>query len=230
MATNGVKRALLVLVAMMALAAPALVASGANAQYGTGPTVWFDRISVPQGGVLNINSSGWQPGASIKIMIFSDPVDLRASLADSLGNMSTSWTVPADFPLGIEFGAEASFGREFDIRLLGQDFDLASTVTELYVGPRLTIDSGERGGFVPYVAGGITWLDGELEAIQGSVVVSDSDDTVAGYVHGGFYYLFDSNMRVGVDARAVFGSDLSLFGADVDADYGQVAITIGGEF
>ena len=100
MATNGAKRALLVLVAMMALAAPALVASGANAQYGTGPTVWFDRISVPQGGVLNINSSGWQPGASIKIMIFSDPVDLGASLADSLGNISTSWTVPADFPLG----------------------------------------------------------------------------------------------------------------------------------
>jgi len=105
MVRTGRRRALMVVVAaMLAMAAPMVVAATARAdvlaQYSPGVRVWFDRVSVPQGGVLKINSAGWAPGASVQMTVFSDPVDLGVALADSIGSMSHSWNVPTDFPLG----------------------------------------------------------------------------------------------------------------------------------
>lgn len=186
--------------------------------------------TVPEHADPGADDAPWQTGVQALVGGRSldedqwDPVEDHFVLGVELD------TRPQQFPLGLEFGISGSVGREYDLTFLGQDFDLTASVGELYVGPRLTFDAGERGGFVPFAAAGVTYLAGELEAIQGSLAVSDRDSSVAGYAHAGFYYLFASKLRVGVDARSVFGSDLTLFGVEADADYGQIALVVGGEF
>jgi hypothetical protein len=51
--------------------------------------------TVPPGGSITVQSSGWQAGSSESVTLHSDPVTLGALTADASGNVSGNFSVPA---------------------------------------------------------------------------------------------------------------------------------------
>lgn len=130
---------------------------------------------------------------------------------------------PPDLPLGLELGLSTSLG--YDSNAMGSGIDVYAFVGEIYGGPRLTIDLGDDTVHA-YVAGGVTFLLADFEGDAGGTSVGDSDTSFAGYVHGGILFTISSDFNLGVDLRADFGSEITLFGADGDADYFQIALVL----
>jgi hypothetical protein len=62
---------------------------------------------------------------------------------------------------------------------------------------------------------------------QGGFTTSDDDTTFGGYAHLGAFWRVPGGFSVGVDGRIATTSDLELFGVDTDADYSQIALTLG---
>ena len=127
-------------------------------------------------------------------------------------------------PRDTTFGFEAGLASAYDWESSG-GFHLESWTLELYAGTRATF--GDRRSTVhPYLGGGLAWFYTDLESRV--FLLSDSDDSFAGYAHAGIYFNTSPGTNVGVDVRSLFGSDLDLFGADADGDYWQVSLIIGG--
>lgn len=78
----------------------------------------------------------------------------------------------------------------------------------------------------PYIAGGATWLDTSVDLVGGGTADADA---WAAYAHAGVAFNL-SALRLGVDVRGVWGSDLSFPGADSDADYYQAMAFAGLRF
>ncbi|MBK8980421.1 MAG: hypothetical protein IPM29_31350 [Planctomycetes bacterium] len=134
---------------------------------------------------------------------------------------------PGRSPLGIEFGGSVSANSEDDY--LNSGIDLAAAIAEFYVGPRLTANT--EGSVRPYVGGGVTLLTvaAEGRTTLGGVVidVDDDDASAAAYLHAGLQADLTRGLHLGFDVRGVFGSDITLFGASGDADYIQLALSVG---
>ena len=133
------------------------------------------------------------------------------------------------FPIGLEIGFTAGVGLETSNAGIFVA-DLTSSSAEFYLGPRFTWDLFER-KLRPYVGGGATWLSVTTEQLDpvGFVFVDD-DSTFAGYVHTGFTVDLDGASFLGIDARWDLGTDMTLFGSQVDLDYWQLSLLIGGRF
>lgn len=125
----------------------------------------------------------------------------------------------ADFPLGFEVGVMGS-GDEDDSG--GLDFEAATG--EIHAGLRKTF-GGEA--IHPYVGAGLSVIAAEVK-VSGSS--TRDDESAAGYVHGGVSFDVAEAFFIGVDVRALFGSDLDIGGVSTDADYGQVALVLGFAF
>lgn len=128
---------------------------------------------------------------------------------------------PPDSSLGIELGLQTSHGYD-DVAYA---VDVEATMVEFYVGPRLTFDVGPV--VHPYAGGGATFLATDFDAFSGSSLISDRDQSVAGYAHAGINFSVTHAFNLGFDVRGVFGSDVELFGVAGDADYLQFALTAG---
>ena len=74
----------------------------------------------------------------------------------------------------------------------------------------------------PYGSLGLSWVDSSLDATG----VSDSDSALAYYARLGAAITFGI-VRVGLDGRALFGSDVSLDTFDSDVDNYQVTAFVG---
>ncbi len=129
---------------------------------------------------------------------------------------------PRSFPLGVEVGVAGSYGA--DTGPFG--IDIEGFTGEIYTGPRITLDVA-HGKIHPYVGAGVSWIHADFQGSQGGVTVSDSDGSVAGYVHAGLQFDLSDAFLIGGDFRYLYGSDIELFGVDGDADYWQVAGFIG---
>ena len=106
-------------------------------------------------------------------------------------------------------------------------FDAEANFLEVYGGVRKTWDTS-KGQWHPYVAGGLSVINADAEvAVPGFGSASDDDTSLGGYLHGGAYYDVSENFFVGVDARALLGTDIELAGASGDADYLQFAVVLG---
>lgn len=127
--------------------------------------------------------------------------------------------------LGVEIGANGGLGFEDNVQNTG--IDLESTTAELYGGLRYTLDLDR---FHPYVGTGVSMVYAEVEGITGPFVVRDDDTSVAGYVHGGLLFDVADNVNTGFDVRYLYGSDIELLGIGGDADFFQLAWTIGARF
>lgn len=141
---------------------------------------------------------------------------------------------PGRFPLGIEVGVQTSLGYDQADVVTNQgvaEVDRTAVLSEFYVGPRLTIEAGP---VRPYVGGGVTVLNGYLEASTDSfgpnVSIDDNDTTAAGYAHAGVHFDITRAFHVGLDVRGVFGAELDFEGATLDADYVQAAFLVGGHW
>lgn len=131
--------------------------------------------------------------------------------------------VPGSF--GWEIGLSYSSDEEDVSTFLGSgDFEV--TLTELYAGGRKTF--GDR-NLHPYVAGGVSFLQAEVDLDISGVGSADEDDTSFGlYARGGAYWTLGQRFRIGADLKGVFGTDFDDLGGD--ADYYQVGLLAGYSF
>lgn len=133
---------------------------------------------------------------------------------------------------GVEFARETPgslVGWEVGIMGSSDDstvagFDVTGTTAEFYGGVRKTFGSGR---VRPYVGGGLSVINSEVEV---SGVGKDDDDSLAGYAHVGVSVDVTAAFFLGLDLRALFGSDMSIAGVSTDADYAQLALVLGWAF
>jgi hypothetical protein len=118
---------------------------------------------------------------------------------------------------GWEAGVNIASG---DGRFMGLDGAYESR--ELYVGYRRTFFT-QLEGVQPYLSVGLTHVRAEVEL--GSA--SDHDSSLGGYGRLGVDWELDGRVRMGVDYRRVFGTDIDALGLGLDADHDQLALTLG---
>jgi hypothetical protein len=149
---------------------------------------------------------------------------------------STAWDqIDEPFAFGMEFasrrrgswlGFEGGFQLAYDeATFLGVDVD--DLFLELYLGGRITGDLGPEGRIHPYVGVGGSLTYAEVTGESGGLSVSDEDSSIGLYGHAGVHVRLGGAFLLGLDARAVTGTDVSLFGVDTDADYTQIALLMG---
>lgn len=131
-----------------------------------------------------------------------------------------------DSVVGWEFGLAGSAAEETE-QVLGSDVDVEATTGEVYAGLRKSLGSGR---FRPYIGGGIAYIQSELEVSTPLGSADVDDGSVAGYLHIGVSFDLTPGFFIGLDLRALVGSDLEYEGFDSDADYEQLALTVGGAF
>ena len=124
----------------------------------------------------------------------------------------------ADSAVGFELGL---MGSADSATLLG--VDVTASTGEVYGGVRKTFGSGS---VRPYIGGGLAYVTEVFDV----TVVDESDGSIAGYAHGGVNFDVTPGFFLGFDVRGLFGSDITLFGFDTDADYLQFALTLGASF
>lgn len=122
-------------------------------------------------------------------------------------------------PIGYELGL--SFSRD-RTDVLG--VDVSSNFLEFSIGGRAV--AGE-GPLFPYAGAGLSMILAEADGQAGGFSVSDDDLGFGVYAHAGLLYRVGAGFFLGLDGRLVRGADVRIFGLDTDADYVQVAATIG---
>jgi len=135
--------------------------------------------------------------------------------------LAFSWE-PEDSGLGGEFGVYRS---EEDDEL--GSLEAEASTTELFGGVRQNF-GGEA--LRPFVGAGVSWIESKVEIDDGGNSDSDDDSGAGLYVHGGLDAWISPQVALGVEYRMLLGTDLTLFGEDTDADYGQVTFSIGFSF
>jgi hypothetical protein len=124
-----------------------------------------------------------------------------------------------DSVLGFELGFMASAD---DATVAG--FDVKGKTYEAYAGLHKSFGSAV---IKPYIGAGVAYINSEVEV---SGFGSEDDSSFAGYAHGGLTFDLTDTFYLGVDARLLFGSSMTIAGVDTDADYVQYAVTAGGAF
>ena len=99
------------------------------------------------------------------------------------------------------------------------------TTTEGSFGIRTSFGTGDD-RLQPYVGAGISRIEAEIDPPGND----DDDGSFAAYAHGGVLYYLSPEWFLGFDLRFLFGSDIDLFGEDMDADYTQFGILVGFAF
>jgi hypothetical protein len=143
-----------------------------------------------------------------------DPVEQQIAYQFEVVHEPPSW------PLGFEVGLAAGFGFHEQ-----SNNDTTSSIGELFAGAHKTFL--RESDFQPFVGGGITLLNAELETDVGNSTVSDDDTSAGLYLHGGMQIRIARSFFIGLDLRAVFGTDIELFGSGGNADYGQASVFLG---
>ena len=134
-----------------------------------------------------------------------------------------------DSVVGFETGV--LFSRESDSEMVqGFDVTLDAALIEIYGGVHKSF--GAKDSLLrPYLGAGLTALIVAIEGdVEGEFSDTDDDASLGFYVHGGLPFQIAESFRIGIDARLVAGSDLSLFGAEGDADYTQLSAFLGFAF
>lgn len=134
-----------------------------------------------------------------------------------------------DWPVGYEIALSVSEKSKDDVRVGPTTVDVTGKTGEIAAGVRKTFLKDER--FHPYLGGGLAAIQAKFRG-EDSTGVSASDDDTSGafYVHGGVDFDLGPSFVIGLDLRMLFGSDITLFGVNGDADYGQLALLIGVRF
>lgn len=84
----------------------------------------LDQQTYTQGEQMAMATGGWMPGTDVNITIFSDPVDLGFAVADSLGELSHNWTIPADFETGVHTVTLTGLDLAGNLVSLSSQFDV----------------------------------------------------------------------------------------------------------
>jgi len=150
--------------------------------------------------------------------------DDELSDVDDQGYVALEW-VGGGFPFGIDI--EAGVGQS------GKEADsgggsLDSETLELYVGVRKTFRTDKM--LRPYIAGGLSYLDTELELSgSGGGDFIGADSTEALYVRGGVGWHF-TLCTIGVDVRYNALGEAEVENLDIDLDHGLISFFVGLSF
>lgn len=131
----------------------------------------------------------------------------------------------AKWPVNIAVGYFSSEdeGELASFPILGA-VDLESELSEWSVGVRKTWKSGSTR---PFIGGGVSFLDADAEVVSALGSASDGDDTEGIYVEGGVYWRLGEAFNLGMHARILEGTDVTIFDQDGDADYWQIGALLG---
>ena len=148
-------RSIAAVLVLMSVAVGTAGVAGADVahQYSTGPTVTFDRVVVNQGDQITWTSTGWQPGTAVSMVVNSHPVDLGAAIADSLGGLSYTWTVPVDFEPGTHSVTLTGVALAGSLTTISGTFDVTALAGAL-AGLTTTVPGDAT---LPVTGGSRTW-------------------------------------------------------------------------
>lgn len=118
---------------------------------------------------------------------------------------------PLGYELGFSFAADSTTVAGVDV---------TDRFLELFAGGRLIFGEGK---LLPYLGAGVALVAAEVEGESGGFSTSDDDGSLGFYGHGGLLLRVGSSFYLGLDARALTGTELDIFGIETDADYVQVA-------
>ncbi|HXI04278.1 MAG TPA: outer membrane beta-barrel protein [Candidatus Saccharimonadales bacterium] len=105
-------------------------------------------------------------------------------------------------------------------------YDVTGTFTELDLGVVRPFDPGY--GIHPYIGGGLAAVHAKKEADHSSGGSREGSDTTEGiYLAGGVYWKLGERFNLGVHARIVAGSGMTLGNQDASPDYYQAGALFG---
>jgi hypothetical protein len=127
-------------------------------------------------------------------------------------------------PLHMALGIHTGYGAEDFSNSLAND--AVSTIAELSVGIAGAWQSKAR--LRGYVAGGFSFVGALLDVntFVGSDV-NDDDDSLGGWIEAGMAWRLGPHFSLGFGARSLFGTDITLFGVNGNADYFQFGPLLG---
>jgi hypothetical protein len=127
------------------------------------------------------------------------------------------------FPLHFALGVHGGVGvQDYSNPLLN---DAASTVSEISFGAAGAWQSKSR--LRGYVAGGLSFVGARLEVDTLGGDLDDEDDSLGGWVEAGMAWRMGRHFSLGFGGRALFGTDITLFGVQGDADYFEFGPLLG---
>ena len=131
----------------------------------------------------------------------------------------------AEWPVHMEAGfyGSAESDTTFDSSLFDE---VSMAVAEFCFGVNKTWSTS--GGTRPFVGGGIASVAAGVDVNPLFAPSFDDDDESLGfYVHGGVFWRLGPRFNIGIDARVLTGTDLTLFNTDTDVDYVQLGLVLG---
>jgi opacity protein-like surface antigen len=135
-----------------------------------------------------------------------------------------------DAPVGFEVALFVSEKSKDDVPAGATTIDVTGKTAELSAGVRKTFLKDD-GHFHPYLGGGLAAIQAKFRGeLSTGGAASDDDTSAALYVHGGVDFDLGPAFLIGLDLRFLGGSDITLFDANGDADYGQLALVLGVRF
>jgi hypothetical protein len=149
--------------------------------------------------------------------------DLWSPVEDQWGFGGTIDFGEKGLPLHFALGLHGGLGAEDNADALGSDF--VSTVSELSFGAAGAWQS--KGRMRGYVGGGVSFVGARLDADTIGGDVHDTDDSLGGWIEAGMAWRLGHHFSLGFGARSLFGTDITLFGVNGDADYFQFGPLLG---
>ncbi len=148
------------------------------------------------------------------------PVDEQPALA-------VHFDVGGGAPIHLDVGLNVSAGREDNVfnPASGDDEDLTVVVIDATVG---LLWYPARGSDVqPFLGGGLAHVRTGLEFDDGFDDFDDDDSSLGYYLRGGVFWRIGERFNLGVDLRAIRGTDNRLLAFDQDADSEQIGVLFG---
>ncbi len=174
------------------------------------PSVTTSLSSVPQGQTISFTGTGFAPNEPVSGVVNSDPVSLGSALTNANGAVVFTWTVPADFAVGMHTVvltgglSGASAAATFEVTAAAPAC-VARTVSGA------TLNWGLKTSFVSYVTGSIANGSYTTSGVSGQFAWSGGSGTanpasalaIAGYRgsvsftgHGGLLALTIANPTI----------------------------------
>jgi opacity protein-like surface antigen len=134
-----------------------------------------------------------------------------------------------DAPVGFEVAFFYSEDSQDNVSSPAGPIDVTGETEEISAGIRKTFLKDDS-RFHPYIGGGLSAIRAKFKGESPTGSGSDDDTSAAFYLHGGVDFDLGPAFLLGADLRYLGASDITLFGANGNADYLQFAIVLGVRF
>ena len=153
---------------------------------------------------------------------FWEPMDEQSVFQATVDFGKKGW--PIHLAVGVGTSAEE---KDNQFNPFTATFDkLTRSVSELSFGVMKIWEP--RGNIRPFVGGGLSSVTATFEDDNPTIGKITQDDTSPGfYVQGGVFWRIGTRFNIGLEARMLRGTDISIGGADGDADYDQFGLVLG---